>query len=148
MAGYGPPPADVKRRRNEDVYAGQEVSIPANAVVVAPALPRADQYSEATLTWYANWCSAPQAATFVVTDWQRLHMLAPLVDRFWADPDSKIMTEIRLNETLLGATHIDRVRGRVTIGIPVVTTSTPAPANTAVVRDEVADRRARLTQGA
>ncbi|MER5886793.1 hypothetical protein ABT160_23465 [Streptomyces sp. NPDC001941] len=71
---------------------------------------------------------SPQAAVFQVTDWQRLLALLPMVDGYnrlmskaGADPRAlragkDVLGEIRQNESLLGATHTDRLRGRLTTG--------------------------------
>lgn len=39
-------------------------------------------------------------------------MLAPLVEAYWAEPNVRVLGEIRLNESLLGATEADRARLR------------------------------------
>jgi hypothetical protein len=52
---------------------------------------------------------------FTATDWQRLHMLAPLVEQYFAEPKQALLAEIRLNEQLLGATVVDRQRARMRI---------------------------------
>lgn len=88
----------------------------ASSPVEAPALP--GRWPAAVKNWYETWCSSPQAQTFTVTDWQRLHMLAPLVDRYFKMPDKALMAEIRLNESLLGATHADRLRARIKVEKP------------------------------
>jgi hypothetical protein len=118
MAGYGPPPKDPseRRRRNEDNVPRKE--IPATPPDSYPPLPNADRYSEATQTWYQTWANAPQANRFLSTDWQRLHMLAPLVELYYFEPDKSIMAEIRLNEAALGATEADRLRLRWDIEVP------------------------------
>jgi hypothetical protein len=41
-------------------------------------------------------------------------MLVPLVEAYVAG-ELKVMSEIRLNESLLGATHADRLRNRVRV---------------------------------
>lgn len=115
MPGMGPPPADQRRRRNGDTFEDSAVTVPAGAVVDAPPLPDADGYLEQVRAWYATWCRAPQAALFTPTDWQRLHMLAPLVEEYWQKPSPKLMAEIRISESLLGATHVDRMRGRIKV---------------------------------
>lgn len=109
----GPPPKENRRRRNADAYAGQEVTVAQAGAVEAPPLP--GRQSAAVKRWYETWCSSPQAQTFTVTDWQRLHMLAPLVARYFRMPDKALMAEIRLNESLLGATHADRLRARIKV---------------------------------
>lgn len=137
MAGYGPPPAENRRRRNADRYDGLQVTVDADGKVEAPKLPNARSYSKATRDWYATWCASPQAQTFTVTDWQRLHMLAPLVDRYFEAPDKQLMAEIRLNESLLGATHVDRLRAR----IKVAEEQGSDVGSAAQVQDELALRR-------
>lgn len=136
MAGYGPPPAENRRRRNADRYEGQEVTVDSTAAVEAPKLP--GRHSKAVQDWYATWCASPQAQAFTVTDWQRLHMLAPLVGLYFKAPDKALMSEIRLNESLLGATHVDRLRARIKLG-----DAQPAPPDGASAADEVAERRRR-----
>lgn len=139
MAGYGPPPSENKRRRNPDRYEGLQVTISADGKPEAPPLPPG--YGPDVGQWYATWCSAPQAQTFTVTDWQRLHMLAPLVARYFATPDKALMAEIRLNESLLGATHVDRLRARIKLA-----ESEPEPP--VPERDEVGERRRKRILGA
>lgn len=137
MAGYGPPPAENKRRRNQDEYADHAVTVSAGSRPTgAPLLPKAERYRQETRDWYSTWREAPQAVTFLVTDWQRLHMLAPLVDAYWERPSKDLLAEIRLNESLLGATHVDRMRGRIKLEQPKVPTTMAA--------DELANRRRRI----
>lgn len=140
MGGMGPPPAEKKRHRNKDTFAEGAVTVPADAEVDAPELPGWEEYSTATLRWYNTWCSAPQAATFTATDWQRLHMLAPLVEEYFAGPSTKLMAEIRISESLLGATHVDRMRGRIKVEAPKPKDGPPA--GVADMRDA---RRKRMT---
>ncbi|HEV2071092.1 MAG TPA: hypothetical protein VGR26_14980 [Acidimicrobiales bacterium] len=77
-----------------------------------PPLPGRSKYLQATRDWYATWCSSPQAAGFGATDWRRLAMLAPLVDAYYRKPQASLMSEIRQNESKLGATVADRQRLR------------------------------------
>jgi hypothetical protein len=49
-------------------------------------------------------------------------MLAPIVDAYWLEPTTKLLAEIRLNESLLGATHVDRMRARIKVEAPKPTT--------------------------
>lgn len=135
MAGYGPPPAENRRRTNADRYEGQEVTVEATGTAQAPPLP--GRHPKAVQDWYATWASSPQAQAFTVTDWQRLHMLAPLVAAYFKRPDKALMSEIRLNESLLGATHVDRLRAR----IKVESGQAPSPAGAEERDDEVAARR-------
>lgn len=136
MAGNGPPPSENKRRRNKDTFAEQAVTVEADGDVHGPELPHADRYEPITLDWYETWRRAPQAGAFTVTDWQRLHMLAPIIDAYWAMPTTKLLSEIRLNESLLGATHVDRMRARIKI-------EPPKPVTAAGVTD-LTQRRRRI----
>jgi len=140
VAGYGPPPAENKRRRNPDKYEGLQVTVTADGKAVAPPLPKG--YSPKVEGWYATWTSAPQAQAFTVTDWQRLHMLAPLVERYFATWDRALMAEIRLNESLLGATHVDRLRARIKLA------EAEAERQPDAAQDEVASRRRKRMQDA
>lgn len=137
MAGMGPPPSQQRRRRNADTFEGHAVTVPAAGKVKAPPLPNSGDYSARTRRWYKTWTESPQAAAFTVTDWQRLHMLAPLVDAYFASPDGKLFAEIRLNESLLGATHVDRLRARIKVEAP------PKAPPAAPGEDEVAAARRR-----
>jgi hypothetical protein len=118
MAGNGPPPSENKRRRNKDEFAEHAVTVDSGGEMHGPQLPDADRYEPVTVDWYETWRRAPQAAAFTVTDWQRLHMLAPIVDAYWKAPTTKLLSEIRLNESLLGATHVDRMRARIKVEPP------------------------------
>jgi len=146
MAGYGPPPAERRRRRNADTYADVQVTVSADTVPAeVPPLPGARRFLKPTRDWYETWCKSPQAAAFIDTDWQRLHMLAPIVDQYFREPSPKLLAEIRLNESLLGATHVDRLRGR----IKVEQRSTTSDRGTADnVADLMAERRRRLMSDA
>ncbi|WP_199552797.1 hypothetical protein [Streptomyces sp. N35] len=139
MAGFGPPPSQNKRRRNKDTYEAESMSVPAEGAFDAPDLPQAEAYSSQTLAWYATWQQAPQAAVFTVTDWQRLHMLALLVEAYWAEPSTKLLSEIRLNESLLGATHVDRMRGRIKLEQPKATVHPAGVADLTARRRKVSD---------
>lgn len=140
MAGYGPPPSENKRRRNADTFADQAVTVQADDEVHGPELPDAEAYSSRTVRWYETWRRSPQAAAFLPTDWQRLEMLAPVVELFFAEPSTKLLAEIRLNEGLLGATHVDRLRARIKVEQPKPAPTAPPPG----VAD-LTSRRRRLT---
>jgi hypothetical protein len=117
MAGIGPAPKDPsqRRRRNVDPIAG--AVLPADGPDGAtPELP--GDHAARTLAWYETWRTSPQASTFLATDWQRLHMLAELVDLYWIEPKKETLSEIRLNEASLGATASDRARLRWSVGDP------------------------------
>lgn len=141
MAGNGPAPSENKRRRNKDEYEEHAVTVADDGDVYGPELPHAALYGPQTLTWYETWRRAPQAVAFIGTDWQRLVMLAPLVDAYYLEPSTKLLAEIRLNEGLLGATHADRLRARIKVEQPKPE-ATKAPAG---VADMTAARRKRMT---
>jgi hypothetical protein len=126
VAGFGPPPKENRRRRNADSF-GADVSAPPPDTAAAPPLPSPARWLKPTRTWWATWADSGQAAHFTATDWQRLLALLPLVDAYHrltapehAEDTRKvraaleILKEIRQNESLLGATHLDRLRGRMT----------------------------------
>lgn len=139
MAGNGPPPSENRHRRNADTFEDQAVTVSADAAAEAPELPHGPMYGPQTRAWYETWTRAPQAAAFTVTDWQRLHMLAPIVEQYFLAPSTKLLSEIRLNESLLGATHVDRLRGRIKIEQPAAPSSRP-PADV----PDLTERRKRL----
>lgn len=147
MGGSGPPPADKRRRRNKDTYADVATTVapPADDDLYGPEL--AGDWSDSTRAWHETWRRSPQAAAFLDTDWQRLAMIAPLVNRYFEAPDPKLFTEIRLNETLLGATHVDRLKGRIRVEKPRPAMTAPPVAKPPVEPDNVtsiASRRKRL----
>jgi hypothetical protein len=109
VPGQGPPPKDPAKRARRNPT--PTASIPSNARLEdPPALPGYDEVCRATRLWYFTWATSPQATRFAATDWMRLWMLAPLVDLYFLTGDSKLMSEIRLNEKMLGATVEDRQR--------------------------------------
>ncbi|MFF4529242.1 hypothetical protein ACFY1P_08205 [Streptomyces sp. NPDC001407] len=89
-----------RNKRAEIELTGQRVK--------APVLRNGDRYSQETLDWWMTWINSPQAEAFLATDWERLQMLAVLVNDYYLKPTVGKMAEIRQNETLLGATVLDR----------------------------------------
>lgn len=149
MSISGPAPKDgPKHGRHKSEYDAAKVEV--STPVAAPALPGAEDYDERTRVWYSTWADAPQNAIFTSTDWQRLHMLAPLVDRYYrtvSDPKAKLysltnlLAEIRQNEALLGATHVDRLKGRIKVSVD------DGPAGGTPKLAVLADYRALLADG-
>lgn len=130
----GPAPKETRRRRNADTLTPSTVLRADTAA--APRLRDSRAYLPATRAWWQSWVTAPQASLFVGTDWQRLQMLAPLVDRYFRSVDDNrvrpyalvaLLAEIRQSESLLGATHVDRLRGRVKIERPEQGPAGPSP---------------------
>ena len=91
-------------RRNK----GKQKTALAGTTTSAPDL--VGDYSAATALWYEAWTLSPQAEHFAATDWQRLLMIAPLIEAYYARPTPQLMAEIRQNEAKLGATAADRER--------------------------------------
>jgi hypothetical protein len=94
-----------------------------------PALPKG--HSAETHAWYTVWATSPQAAVFMDTDWQRLRLLAFLVDELYHPtftdrgnptcPKTTLMAEIRQNEARLGATIADRTSMYMKVAAPTQT---------------------------
>jgi hypothetical protein len=74
------------------------------------------RYLKATRDWYETWARSPMATRFTTTDWTRLRQLAPLVDQYERRPAKDLASELRLQESLLGATVADRARLRLKLG--------------------------------
>lgn len=118
MAGRGPAPADQKVRRNKPEPVEQLAEFDGDAPGL-PASYRAEgddlelEFLPETVEWYRAWAGSPMAGKFAATDWHRLRfVIAPLVDQFHRRPAKDLAAEIRLQETLLGATALDRQRLR------------------------------------
>jgi hypothetical protein len=118
MAGRGPAPKEAEKRRGHTkpppTQELQADRFPARAPGLGQAYrergnEKKIRYLTETRTWWKTWVESPQAQQFTATDWQRLKLLAPVVDRFIRG-DHELLSEIRLNEQLLGATPIDRLR--------------------------------------
>ncbi|GAB1818243.1 phage terminase small subunit [Herbidospora sp. RD11066] len=110
MAGRGPAPKENAVRRN---------AVDLSHLEGDPDVPdrmrkvfKRDGYSVATQRWWDTWAESDQAESFKATDWQRLQMLAPLVEAYFRRPGHNALAEIRQNESLLGATVTDRMRLR------------------------------------
>lgn len=138
MPGNGPVPKEGRIRRNADTV--ETIALDSSAGTEAPKLRGYSKYSAATRSWWDTWCDSPQASAFTSTDWQRLAMLAPLVDLYWAEPKTALLAEIRLNEERLGATLADRQRLRMKLPGPNEESKRPALAPVA----DIADRRKSL----
>lgn len=159
MAGRGPAPADQKRRRNKPE--GVDELLPFTGK--APALPKTyraityrtnkdgeleqrvkqQPFLKATKDWYEAWATSPMASKFAATDWNRLRMvIAPLFDRYQRLPSKDIAAELRLQESLLGGTAMDRQRLR--WGLPASDEPTRTPARQRGGSTKP-DRRARLS---
>jgi hypothetical protein len=103
--GALPKEPSARRRRNKPTETKSRLD---GSPVPPPEFP--EGYQRKTQQWWQTWTGSPQGETFLATDWQRLLMLAPLVDQYWLEPSVQLMGEIRLNEQRLGATVSDRLR--------------------------------------
>lgn len=122
--GTGPLPKDSSQRRRRNADTVTTTVLPADGPEgETPVLPGGHDYDTRTLVWYETWRSSPQAAAFLPTDWQRLHMLAVLVEQYWQEPKKELLSEIRLNEASLGGTAADRIRMRWVVADPEPTES-------------------------
>ncbi|MGN9782754.1 hypothetical protein ACTMTF_15080 [Nonomuraea sp. ZG12] len=110
MAGVGPPPKENAVRRNavDLSHLEGDDDVPDKL----KKLFKRDGYSVATHRWWDTWVDSDQSESFKATDWQRLQMLAPLVEAYYKRPGHNALAEIRQNESLLGATVTDRMRLR------------------------------------
>jgi hypothetical protein len=127
MAGRGPAPKQRAHRRKGEPAAVE--TLPAEGYTgTAPSLPGSYRVSDGhhevevefladTRGWYERWARSPMATRFADPDWDRLRfVVAPLFDRFLRSSSKDLAGELRLQETLLGATVMDRQRLRVRIG--------------------------------
>lgn len=96
-------------------------------------------WSPGTLAWYEDWRRSPMAQLFLATDWRRLALLAPMVEKHLASPSAAAMSEIRMNEERLGATYSDRLRSRI-----IVADDAPVAPVTPIRAASKADVKARL----
>jgi hypothetical protein len=146
----GPAPSPQRRRRNADTYADVQATVkatkpepsgPSLVDAMGPAYQAmAVDVRELVEHWWQTWRRSPLSAVFLETDWSRLAMLAPLVASYFARPHYTKLAEIRQNEALLGATHVDRLKARIKVE------QTPAEAGPAPTDDtkKRESRRLRL----
>lgn len=104
--------------RNASTLGTATHTLTADGVTRGPSLEDATgrTWDEDVLRWYRVWQISAQGQIFEPTDWARLAMLAPLVEKHFSSPSAAAMSEIRLNEERLGATVVDRLRARISIG--------------------------------
>lgn len=109
-------PKENRRRRNAPTY--DTTHLTRDGEVRGPELAeltgRAD-WPSGVVGWFETWRRSPQAQVFEDTDWQRLGMLAWIVESYQRKPGAAALSEIRMNEERLGATVTDRMRARMRI---------------------------------
>jgi hypothetical protein len=113
----GPPPAEHKRRRNADAYAGLHTTVVDDGELTGPALEGAS-WSAAARSYWEIWRTSPMAKAFLQTDWARLRMVLLLVEDYLTHPTAQKLTAIQSNEAALGATVADRLRLRMRVVKP------------------------------
>lgn len=113
MAGRGVPPKDNPVRRNRH----PEAPLTGDGSSIVPELPHSERYLPEVHEWWETWRQSPQAEAFLPTDVQRLKTLVLLVQRIYEmeGADLKAYAELRQQESLLGATVLDRQRLRMKV---------------------------------
>lgn len=108
-------PEGQRRRRNKPTH--DTTVYTDTGEVYGPTLEdlTGKTWSASVLAWFEDWRRMPQARDFMRTDWRRLAMIAPLVEKMETSPGAAAMSEIRMNEERLGATVTDRMRARMAI---------------------------------
>ena len=111
MAGMGPAPkpSHIRQRTNKKSGANT-LEMPVNPEV--PVIPNHDGRTWHKLTtkaWNHAW-SSPMASQWLLTDVDALGRLALLWDEFYKEPSTKILAEIRLQESRFGLSPLDRSR--------------------------------------
>lgn len=109
-------PKENRRRRNAPTH--DKIFLSRDEAVRGPELAELtgrEDWPTAVVTWYETWRRSPQSQAFEATDWLRLAMLAPIVERYILRPSASALSEIRQNEEKLGATITDRMRARMVI---------------------------------
>lgn len=123
MAGRGPAPKDPgsRARRNKDP---QALRVFTATPVEQPPLPplflpdedgkrRRVAWPEATKQWWRTWGAEPMAADFRPTDWDFLLDTALIHAKVWGEGELKLLPELRLRVSKMGATTEDRARLRI-----------------------------------
>jgi len=124
-----PKPNAVRRNKHDTSYMEVEHFVPDKL----KKLWKRSSYSAATQIWWDTWANSEQAQYFSATDWLRLQMMAPLVEAYFRRPGHNALAEIRQNESLLGATLVDRLRMRMRIGEEI---EEPETIEAEIIREE------------
>jgi hypothetical protein len=108
-------PEGQRRRRNKPTH--DTTVYTDSGEIYGPTLEdlTGKTWSASVEAWFEDWRRMPQARDFMRTDWRRLAMIAPLVEKMETSPGAAAMSEIRMNEERLGATVTDRMRARMAI---------------------------------
>lgn len=99
MPGPAPKPAHLRQRRNKKPTAATVTATNADTPNrELPPHPSGDAWHPLTLMWWGHVWSSAIAERYVQTDADGLFALAILKDRYWLNPSTTLMTEIRLQE--------------------------------------------------
>ena len=141
MAGKGPAPKAMKRRRNAEP---PNTKVSADGGLRGPDLPDGYNWHPQTLLWWQTWRRSPQAQRFTDTDWSFLLDTALMHSAMWAKSQWTLAAEVRLRAAKFGATPEDRARLRLEVDVPVAESEKPTTA--AAARKAAAkDPRTRLS---
>lgn len=117
MSGPIPKDPKVRQRVNREPTASTLIDTSPIAEGKTPKLrTRKDAdnkvvpWREETKEFWADLWSSPMAKEYTAADVHGLHILAELVDAFWAAPSTVSAAEIRLQRQCFGLTPIDRRR--------------------------------------
>lgn len=108
-------PDDQRRRRNKPAHDSKVYEDDGSAYGPTLAELTGRSWRGEVEAWFEDWRHMPQARDFERTDWRRLALIAPLVEKMIDNPGAAAMSEIRMNEERLGATVTDRMRARMVI---------------------------------
>jgi hypothetical protein len=119
MAGRGPAPKEYRQRARDEKpierlpaegHTGEVPPLPSSYRVTDGHNEAGCRFKE-TREWCGRWARSPMASRFTEVDWDRLRfVVAPLFDRFLRSTSKELAGELRLQESLLGATLMDRRR--------------------------------------
>jgi hypothetical protein len=125
VAGRGPAPKERRQRARDEKpverlpaegHTGEAPRLPSSYHVTDGHTGAERRFLKPTREWYARWARSPMATRFTEVDWDRLrYVVAPLFDRFLRSSSKELAGELRLQESLLGATLMDRQRMRLRI---------------------------------
>ena len=104
------PKTDELRQRRNKASGGAKLPPEKKTRKRAPKLPSDREWNELTNAWWKDIWKSPMATEWLESDKHGLFMLAILVDKYWADPDPKLLSEIRLQRACFGLSPIDRRR--------------------------------------
>lgn len=159
----GPPPSQKRSRERDNVVrdiirsdgklGGFDLrDLPEDYLPLKPRKEWADEneseredWHPATLRWWDNWRSSPQATRMVTdVDWDYLLDTALMHHRTWMSggTNTERLAEIRIRLAAFGATPADRLRLRLEVELP--TEQHPAGGGKANNVTNLKDRRAAL----